>query len=91
MLWPVATFPIDCSGTSIRKRRTDVRTIVAIFVFGALGLMYSPTSATLSETYPLIGALTYVSLTAFSAAETCASAAPTAERAARTPASAVET
>ena len=37
-----ATLPIDGSGTSILSRSGVVRTIVAIFVFGALGLMYSP-------------------------------------------------
>src|SRR6478672_5957225 len=58
ILWPDDTFPIDCSGTSIRKRKTDVRMIVAIFEFGVFGEMYSPTSATRSEIKPLIGDFT---------------------------------
>jgi hypothetical protein len=50
MVSPVTAFPNDCSGTSIFKRSTDVRTMVAIFVFGVFGDMNSPTSATRSET-----------------------------------------
>ena len=37
MPWPVETLPIDASGTSIFIRSVEVRTIVAIFEFGALG------------------------------------------------------
>ena len=53
---PSAIFPIFCSGTSTRSRKIAVRNIVQIFVFGEFGLVYSPKSATLSETYPEIGA-----------------------------------
>jgi hypothetical protein len=52
---------------SIFTRRVEVRTIVAIFEFGVLGEMYSPTSAVRSAMNPLIGASTLVSPTAFCA------------------------